>query len=166
MTRLSNSTPTPEQDGAAPRTAADCRRAAMDMLARREHARAELEQKLGRKGYGQDLVGPVLELLVEERMLDDSRFVEAFLASRLRRGQGPVRIAQELHQRGVDEALSARGLAEAEVDWVALARQARSGKFGRRLPAQYPEWARQARFLQYRGFTTEQIRAALDTPPD
>ncbi|MCC5868990.1 MAG: regulatory protein RecX [Gammaproteobacteria bacterium] len=138
----------------------------MDLLARREHARAELEHKLAVKGFEASLIAPVLDQLIDERLLDESRFAESFVASRARRGQGTVRIAGDLRQRGVDTALIDTALAGAQIDWAEVARQVRAGKFGTQLPADYREWARQARFLQYRGFTMDQIHAALDETPD
>lgn len=137
----------------------------MDLLARREHSRVELNRKLSRRGFSPELLGPVLDQLTVERLLDESRFVESFVSTRVRRGQGPVRIGAELRQRGVTEQTGEQGMAAAEVDWVVRARETRSGKFGEALPADRREWARQARFLQYRGFTSEQIRAALGEPP-
>jgi regulatory protein len=137
----------------------------MDLLASREHGRAELKRKLAARGFPPELVDPVLERLASERLLDEGRYAEAFVSGRARRGQGPVRIASELRQRGVDETHSGEALAVAEVDWAALARETRAAKFGPEAPADYREWARQARFLQYRGFTMEQIRAALGEAP-
>lgn len=138
----------------------------MDLLARREHARAELEHKLAGKGFEASLIAPVLDQLSDEHLLDESRFAESFVASRARRGQGTVRIAGELRQRGVDDALIDAAMAGVEVDWAEVAKEVRAGKFGAQLPADYREWARQARFLQYRGFTMDQIHAALDDTPD
>ena len=61
------------------------------------------------------------------------------------------------------------GLDAAAEDWAALAREVRRRRFGLSPPGDYAERARQARFLQYRGFSNEQIRAALgpgeDTDP-
>jgi regulatory protein len=161
MTRRSK----PGAEAAEDLTAGDCRRAAMDLLARREHGRVELERKLAARGFSPELIAPVLEKLAAERLLDESRYAEAFVSGRARRGQGPVRIASELRQRGVAETHSGDALAVAEVDWAALARETREAKFGSAPPADYREWARQARFLQYRGFTMEQIRAALGEAP-
>ena len=137
----------------------------MDLLARREHGRAELERKLAARGFSPELIAQVLERLAGERLLDEGRYAEAFVSGRARRGQGPVRIASELRQRGVAEERSDQALAVAEVDWMELARETRAAKFGAGPPADYREWARQARFLQYRGFTMEQIRAALGEAP-
>lgn len=137
----------------------------MDLLARREHGRSELERKLAARGFPADTIAAVLDRLQSERLLDEARFAEAFVSGRARRGQGPVRIRAELRERGVTDAGGGEALALAEVDWLRLAREAREAKFGVAPPADYREWARQARFLQYRGFTMEQIRAALGEGP-
>jgi regulatory protein len=39
--------------------------------------------------------------------------------------------------------------------------EVRNRKFGPEPPADWPEKARQARFLQYRGFSSDHIRLAL-----
>ena len=138
----------------------------MDLLARREHARVELERKLSDKGFAASLIEPVLDQLMDERLLDEARFADSFVASRARRGQGPVRIKGDLRQRGVADGLIGTAMANAEIDWVHEAKAVLTGKFGQGRPADYAEWARHARFLQYRGFTMEQIHAALDETPD
>ena len=61
----------------------------------------------------------------------------------------------------VDAALEA-----AAEDWAAIAREVRRKRFGVSPPGDYRERARQARFLQYRGFSAEQIRAALGPGDD
>ena len=47
-----------------------------------------------------------------------------------------------------------------------MARSVREKKFGPERPADYRERARQSRFLQYRGFTGEQIQSAFDDDDD
>ena len=94
------------------------------------------------------------------KLLAEQRFADSFVRSRIARGQGPVRIRLELGQRGVESGDAA--LLAAECDWTDLARDVRSKRFGADLPASYADRARQARFLQYRGFTAEQIQDALE----
>ena len=72
----------------------------------------------------------------------------------------------ELRERGVDAETINSSLEEAETDWVQAAREARRRKFGVSLPRDYRERAKQARFLQYRGFSSDQIRAALGPDED
>ena len=136
------------------------RAAALRLLARREHTRRELSDKLRRRGHDAAAVEQALGELSDEGLLDEARFAEAFVRSRIERGQGPVRIAEEMRRRGVGgEAIDA-ALEAAEVDWIALARRVREHRFGAALPEQRRELARQSRFLQQRGFTAEQVRRA------
>ena len=66
---------------------------------------------------------------------------------------------------GLESELIERCLDE-NPDWVERARSVRQKKFGKSLPADYAGKAKQARFLQYRGFTGAQIRQALGTDID
>lgn len=139
----------------------EARKKAMDLLARREHGRAELERKLAAAGFEPEVVADALQQLVEEGLQSDRRFVESFVQSRINQGKGPLRIHADLGQRGIAAGLVDQVLEEAGEDWYALAREARLKKFGRSQPAEYKEKARQMRFLQYRGFEPDQIRAAV-----
>jgi regulatory protein len=142
------------------------RTAALALLAGRDFGRAELARRLERRGYPSGVVAAVVEALVAERLLSDTRFVEQFIRQRAGRGHGPVRIRAELRERAVPDAEVEAGLEAAAVDWAATARELRRRRFGVSPPGDYPERARQARFLQYRGFTAEQIRAALGPGED
>jgi len=133
----------------------------MDLLARREHSAQELRAKLIAREFDHDEVERAIQGLIDAGLLSDARFAEAFVAARIRKGQGPVRIRGELQQRGVAAELIEAKLERAEVDWAGMARSVRQRKYGDRLPAEYNDRARQSRFLQYRGFTGEQIRNAL-----
>ena len=92
----------------------------------------------------------------------ETRFVEEFVRSRIRRGAGPVKIRVELQERGVDSRLIEAGLIACGTNWAANAAEARERKFGVTVPGQFTERAPQARFLQNRGFTAEQIRKAMN----
>ena len=146
---------------AEPRKPSEARGYAMDALARREHGRGELAQKMNDAGFESDVVTDTLDKLAAEGLQCDARFVESFIASYARRGKGPVRIQHELCARGVDDALSAQALSDSGIDWYQAARDVRCRKFGRETPEAFPERARQMRFLQYRGFTGEQIAASF-----
>ncbi|NNF62531.1 MAG: regulatory protein RecX [Gammaproteobacteria bacterium] len=137
------------------------REAGLNLLARREHSRQELRAKLATRGYDTDTVENTLAGLVEEGLLSEVRFAESYVASRSRRGVGPLRLRAELRQRGLDDAAIDDALADPGLDWIAQARQAKQKKFGDAAPADLRERARQTRFLEYRGFDAEQIRAVL-----
>ena len=137
------------------------REAAVRLLARREYAVAELTSRLRGRGHDEGVVVAVIDQLQDEGLVSDERFVEVFVRSRLERGAGPMKIEAELRQRGVDTALAQPHLEG--VDWRQRAREVHRQRFGDGPPpAERREWARQARFLQGRGFTTDQVRQALD----
>lgn len=143
------------------RNPVEARRKAMDYLARREHGRAELTDKLVRAGFEPGVAAAAVARLGEDGLQDERRFVENFVQSRIGQGKGPVRIQAELRQRGLDDGVLEDVLAAVEQDWFELARQVRARKFGAARPGDFPEKARQMRFLQYRGFEPAQIQAAV-----
>jgi regulatory protein len=142
------------------------RTAALALLAGRDFARNELAQRLLRRGYPAAIVAAVVEALAAQRLLSETRFVEQFIRQHAGRGQGPVRIRMELRERGVADIDIDEGLEAAAEDWAGVAREARRRRFGLSAPGDYRERARQARFLQYRGFSAEQVRAALGPGED
>ncbi len=137
-----------------------CRRRGMDLLARREHSRVELTRKLRARGFDAAVLGATLDGLEQDGLLADHRFAETFIRTRAGKGQGPVRIRAELATRGV--AAADELVRDSGVDWFELAMQTRRKRFGLAAPDSYQERARQARFLHYRGFESDQIDAALD----
>ena len=135
--------------------------AAVRLLTRREHSIEELRRKLLSKGYPPDTIEPVVQKLAGKRLVSDERFTSSFVHHHAKRGQGPVRIRAELRQQGIPDSQLEEALRSADIDWVQLARDVRRRKFGATAPRSLGERAKQARFLQYRGFDAEQLRAAF-----
>ena len=140
----------------------DVLRLAMELLARREHSKKELTVKLSARGAERAAIAPVLESLEHDGLQSDERYAQALLQSHVRRGKGPLRIRAELRARGVGDDLIEAALREGETSWTDHARRARAKRFGEALPQTREERARQARFLEQRGFAAEHIRAALE----
>lgn len=140
----------------------EMRRAAMNWLSRRDYARGEMAGRLRRKFGEQSPVEPVLDWLQEKNFLNEQRFAEAFVRSRIERGQGEMRIRQEMSQRGLGDELIDQALDEADCDWFELARQVHQRRFRRGAGGDRKEKARQLRFLQYRGFSAEQCFQAVE----
>lgn len=153
-------------------------RSAIQLLSRREHSIQELRLKLEHKGYSPEAIASVIDRLNARRLVSDERFVAAIIRHRAQRGQGPVRIRAELRRHGISDARIQAAFdheclasdeavqdLEAVIDWDALACRVRRRKFGTTLPRTPQARAKQARFLQYRGFTADQIRGALDADP-
>jgi len=142
---------------------------AIAYLARRDFSAADLRRKLKDRGFAESAIEPVLVELESSNVINDSRYGENVVAHRARRGQGPARIRQELKRSGLgsDDIQATMDKAKDEgPDFVGLARAARARKFGSELPKDWKERSRQARFLQYRGFSTDHIRAVLEGVPD
>ncbi len=153
--------PTPEQ-------AADPGRArtlALGLLARRDFAAGELREALQKRGCLPEVAQELVRELAEEGLLNESRYAENYVSWHASRGQGPLRIAADLRRQGVPESLITASIAARE-DWVQLAAKVCRTKFGGRAPKSWPEKARQMRFLQYRGFSADHIRAAVGADPE
>jgi regulatory protein len=153
-----------------PEAAADpeaIRAAALTLLARRDWLTGELGAKLEAAGCDRQVTAGVIADLAQERLLNDVRYAERYVATRAERGQGPVRIAAELASLGAPRELIEAAL-QSGPDWRAAAGAVRRRKFGAKPPGSWAERARQARFLQYRGFSSDHIRAATgaDLEPD
>jgi regulatory protein len=131
------------------------------LLSRRDFSTSELTARLVAQGFGVDIVDTCLEDLRDRHYLDDERYARQFVAAHAQRGHGPVRIRHELTERGLNVELAETALAQ-HGDWSQRAQQVRSRRFGVEPPRDWAEKARQARFLQYRGFSNDDIRSALD----
>lgn len=136
--------------------------AAMDYLSRREHATHELFQKLlAKEEYEADDISAALAHLSEQGLLSDERFTEAFINQRINKGYGPLKIRAELRQKGVSDDMIGAFLNERDTAWQESALAMRIKKYGSHPPADLKETAKQTRFLQSRGFTSEQTKYAV-----
>lgn len=158
---------------------------AMDWLAQREYSRHEISQKLHdrfsrelRKQHAgnQNVEGQIaeglaglakaiaatLDWLETQNFLNDERCARLFVGSYINRGYGALRIRQELvFRKGLAERLVEQQMAEAQCDWLQLARQVLLRRFPG--PAKdMKEKARRLRFLQSRGFLADQCYGALN----
>ncbi len=136
----------------------ELRQRALRLLARREHARAELRKKLAPHAASEEQLDALLEDLAGRRLLSDARYAEMRVSSRSAR-YGNARLSQELKQQGVSAEETATALAEAG-DELLRAHGIWARKFGT-LPVDAADRARQTRFLMSRGFSGETIRRLL-----
>jgi len=141
------------------------RAAAVAMLARRDLPSGELRERLGERGFTSEATAAALAALAAEGALNDERYVTNYVAYHAGRGRGPVRIGADLRARGLSPETIEVAL-ESGPDWRAAAVAARTRRFGKAAPVSWREKARQARFLQYRGFSADHIRAATGADAD
>ena len=138
----------------------DIRRAALNLLARREHSRQELLNKLQQRfAVDISLIENEIALLSEQGFQSDARLAEVFLRSRAGRGQGPLKIRAELKNKGVDNTTIEEVFTDYNMDWIAGIKAVVQKQFGDTPPANAKERARRIRFLQQRGFSFDQINS-------
>ena len=92
------------------------RRAAMDLLARREHSFKELTQKLSSR-FQAEYIQPALEKLRDENLQSDHRYLEAYIRFRRNKGFGPLKIEVELYPKGLDSEQVRARLYDGENNW-------------------------------------------------
>jgi len=144
------------------------RRAAFDVLAQREHSQQELTEKIIRKFkkrtdvvVTEDRIAEVVSAINAEGLQSNTRYIEMLIRSRINQGHGPMRIAQELKQKGIPSAEYESLLDSRSEEWLERAKQAKQKKFGIAKTIDQKEKGRQLRFLQYRGFSSQQIQFAM-----
>jgi len=134
---------------------------AVRLLAPREHSRLELRRKLLQRDHAPEIVEEALSRLQQQGLLSDERFVEQYIAMRRKKGYGPLRIRQELRERGINDTMIHAWLDARDDEWLVSMKQVVQKKFSVLVDAGYKEQARLARFLEYRGFPGEMIRGYL-----
>jgi len=135
----------------------DIKKCALNLLARREHSQQELRQKLHLRNFDRNLVESILQELANQGLQSDQRFAECYARMRINKGYGPVRIVLELRQRGVADTLIDKVLSN-DIDWPEIVTKIYRKKFGNKHPKNFAELSKQMRFLQYKGFTVEQLQ--------
>ena len=140
--------------------------AALKMLGRRDYFRAELGDRLHRKGFADAEVEAALDRCQELGLIDDERLAARFVELRaVDRGWGPRRLRAELLRRGVD-----RSTAEAAAAMpAALRREALQTALRRAERRARPGWwrlhdgrVRMLSSLTSRGFETDDACAAVE----
>jgi len=131
------------------------------LLARRAHSRAELRQKLVRKGFDPEDVAAALGRLAERGYLDDEAFARG-LVRRRSVTRGPLALAAELSAKGIDRAGTAAALAgfDPEAQLAAATALAERLYAARPLPGYRETLDRVGSKLMRRGFSAGVVRAA------
>ncbi len=137
------------------------RRDALNYLSRRDHSRAELTQKLRNKHYPPAEIDKLITELAQSGLLSDHRFAEQYCHFRRAKGYGPLRLIMELETRGIHTETIAEVIEITDNAWLAEAKRLWRKRFKAIVPTDFKERIKQMRFLQYRGYTREQIEFAM-----
>jgi len=138
-----------------------CKERALYLLTRRDHGEYELYQKLILKGFSEEEVEQAVVYCQGHGYLDDVRFAKSQVRQHIAKGHGERRIRQELQQKRVDNDTINIAVERESVDWFELARETAEKKFKQLSASDQKEYAKRVRFLQYRGFSFDQIQYAL-----
>jgi regulatory protein len=153
------------------RTALHC---AVGLLARREHSESELTRKLIQREFPQEEIDEAIARVLEKNYLCDERFASSRCRYQVKRGFGWSYIANELKQKGVCATIIQNLRESCEIDWYLQAELAYNKRFGVAdeiassdnevldKKAAQKEQAKKIRFLQYRGFSTDEIFSVID----
>jgi len=120
-----------------------------------------MQRKLLARGYDQTEIKRALDDLSERGLLSEERMAEAYVAERVRKGFGPVRIRRELRQRGLPDDLIEPHLQRTRQAWMESMVAVHDKKYGAGRAADARERARRSRFLEYRGFPAELIASFM-----
>ncbi|MEA2499001.1 MAG: regulatory protein [Actinomycetota bacterium] len=138
------------------------------LLARRPHARREIEQKLATAGFDREVVGQVIARLERLRLLDDGAFADQWVEDRGRK-RGSRALAAELAAKGVPREVSEQAIAAAERDEAEVALDLAS-RWVRRVAGRplREQAGRIVKMLMGRGFSYEVAEGAAKAvlPPE
>ena len=131
----------------------------MDFLARREYSSKEIYQKMSRRVEYKEMLEDSIDQLVKEGLISDERYAESYFQSRKNRGFGPLRIKNELKQKGVNESLFNE--IQEGTDWSVLAMNVLQKKVRGKFPEEQKDVLKLKNFLNYRGFNFQDINKAF-----
>jgi len=130
------------------------------LLGRREYSVFELDRRIRQKWPEATEVDELIAALVEENLVSDERYAEAFVRFRIQRYQGPLKIKAALRTKGISDALISRELNAHSDEWIDLAAQ----WLERQNPGaiDFEKKMKYYRRIVSRGFTHDQAMDALN----
>ncbi len=130
---------------------------AVKLLSRREHSALEIRDKLLKRDFEEEEIAQAISELKQGGWLSDERYAEAYIRMRQQKGFGPIRIAMELQERGVEESIVEAFMHDSEESWQQILERQYLKKYKNRPVEDYNDKAKRIRFLQYRGFSLDAI---------
>lgn len=134
---------------------------AVQLLSRRDHGEFELKQKLKMKEFEPKDIEEAIVYCQSNGWMDDLRYAKSQVRQHVYKGHGERRIRQALNLKQVSDDIIDQALEDEDQDWFELAKETADKKFKGIKAIDQKAYAKQIRFLQYRGYTFEQISYAL-----
>lgn len=138
------------------------RNRALYWLGKKDYSIRDFETKLNKVCEIEELKAELLADFIAKQWLDDNRYMQGFVRQKLSAGLGRFRIANELKQHGIKSADIELLFEQQEIDWFELAKTAYQKKYADKPVTDYKERAKRYRYMQYRGFSPDQISYAMD----
>ena len=129
-------------------------------MAIREHSRGELLEKLKKRGFESTDPLSIIRELEKEGLQSDKRFASEYVRSKVSSGYGPIRIMRDLERKGVEKEVVFESVNALEIDWFNCAKKIYKKKFNSEVVS-VNDYARRVRFLIYKGFETEHVKAIV-----
>lgn len=140
------------------------RQRALALLSRRDYSQHDLSKKLQALSDDQSEIDSTLAWLQELSYLDDQRYAEAFVRDSIAKNRGPIRIRNELQQKGLSGDVIENALESEAADWLSLAADALRRKFRDLTLIEHnaKQKTKAIRYLQYRGFSHGVVFRAIE----
>lgn len=135
------------------------RQRALEYLGKREYSTIELGQKLKTYADESDDIPALLADFKARGWLSDARFTAQLINARKVKF-GSAKVAHELKEKGISDDLIANAVSEIKENELEHATEVWRKKFKAEAKDRH-EWAKQARFLQSRGFGFDTIKKVL-----
>ncbi len=142
------------------------RNRALYWLGQREFSVKDFRTKLERVCEDTEMIENLLEDFIARDWLNEQRYMTSFVRQKISAGLGQYRIKQELNQHGIKQDQSELYFEELEFDWFEQALATYRKKYGVGDCQDFKEKAKRFRYMQYRGFSPDQIKYAMEAQAD
>jgi regulatory protein len=142
------------------------RTTAIAWLGRQEYYESKFRQKLKDKEADEEQIELIVTEFIDNSWLSEQRYCDAFVRSRIAKGQGKMRIKADAQQKRLDQDCLHQALESNEPDWFAVAQQTYNRRYGDKPMGDAKEKAKRMRFMQYRGFNMDQTLFAMAPTDD
>ncbi|MUH73122.1 regulatory protein RecX [Psychrosphaera haliotis] len=139
---------------------------ALYWLSKRDYSVADFQKKLDKVCEIEEMKSSLIIRLIENDWLSESRYIAAFVRSKTAAGLGTYRIINDLKQHGVSSADAEACIESQTTDWFEQAKDTYHRKYGETEVEEYKERAKRFRYMQYRGFSVDQINYAMSPEED
>lgn len=142
------------------------RNRALYWLSKKEYSIHDFRVKLDKVCEIEELKENLLEDFINKDWLNEQRYLESFVRNKIAMGLGLYRIKQELQQHGIKAEQTLLHVESLDVDWFEQAKQTYQRKYNASPVDDVKEKAKRFRYMQYRGFTPDEIKYAMEQPPE